>query len=75
MKIGDKVRLVQLPANIVAGNASLETLTVFRKCLGKQFRVGGFNEVGWVELHVGNITKSKTEVIWAEPNLLELIPG
>jgi len=74
VKIGDKVRLVQLPEDILAGNAHLETLAVFRKCLGKQFKVGGFNEDGWVELHVGNITKSKSEAIWVEPNLLELSP-
>ena len=75
MKIGDEVRLVQLPANILAGNAPSEALAVFDKCLGKQFGIAAFNEVGWAELHVGNITKSKSEVIWVEPKLLEPIPA
>lgn len=73
MNIGDRVRLVELPETILAGNAHQETLTVFRKCLGKSFRVSGFNAVGWVELHVGNVTRSLGETIWVEPEFLELI--
>jgi hypothetical protein len=73
MVIGDKVRLVQLPASILAGNAHEETLTVFRKCLGKKFRVADFNEVGWAELHVGSVTKKRCETIWVEQELLEKV--
>jgi hypothetical protein len=74
MKIGDKVRLVALPPDLPVGDAGLPTKGVFNKCLGHDFAVAGFNEIGLAELLVESVTGSIGETIWVEPEFLELIP-
>src|SRR5689334_25366441 len=56
MKIGDPVRLIGMPADLPVGDADLPTQTVFEKCIGHEFIVSGFNEIGWVELVIESIT-------------------
>jgi hypothetical protein len=50
MKIGDKVKVTKVPADLPAGNAQLETL--FHGCLGKTFTIAAMDD-GLFELHVG----------------------
>ena len=73
MKIGDTVRLIGMPANLPVGDADLPTQAVFEKCLGHEFTVAGFNEIGWVELVVDSIAGSHGEKIWVEPEFVEVI--
>jgi hypothetical protein len=72
MKIGDRVRVVQIPSGLQEGK--LKTLTVFKKCLGKIFRVEGFQH-DWIELNVGRALgkPSYMEKIWIEPEFLEVV--
>jgi hypothetical protein len=74
MKIGDKLRLIALPPDLPVGDADLPTKAVFNKCLGYEFVVAGFNEIGAAELLVESVTGSIGETIWVEPEFLELIP-
>lgn len=62
MKISDTVKLTKIPADLPSDNVQLQTL--FRGCVGKTFKVAGFDD-DLVELHVAkrsakkpNITKS-----------------
>ena len=73
MKIGDKVRLIALPPDLPVGDAGLPTKGVFNKCLGHDFAVAGFNEIGLAELLVESVTGSVGETIWVEPEFLEPI--
>jgi hypothetical protein len=52
MEIGDTVKLVRLPENLPRGDAALPTLAVFEECLGHEFAIVGFNEIGWAELDI-----------------------
>jgi hypothetical protein len=70
--IGDMVRLVAIPPNLPTGDARLDTPAIFQKCLGHQFVVTGFNEIGWAEIEVAPVTGSTGETIWVEPEFLEL---
>jgi hypothetical protein len=74
MRIGDKVRLMALPPDLPVGDADLPTKAVFDKCLGHDFAVAGFNEIGLAELLVESVTVSVGETIWVEPEFLEQIP-
>ena len=74
MRIGDKVRLIALPPDLPVGDADVSTKTVFNKCLGHDFAVAGFNEIGLAELLVESVTGSVGETIWVEPEFLKLIP-
>jgi hypothetical protein len=70
MKIGDVVKLIRLPENLPVG-----TVIVFQMCLGNQFLISGFNEIGWAELDIAPLTGSVGESIWVEPEFLELVPA
>ena len=74
MKIGDKFRLIALPPDLPVGDADLPTKAVFNKCVGHDFVVAGFNEIGLAELLVESVTGSVGETIWVEPEFLKLIP-
>jgi hypothetical protein len=73
MNVGDKVRLIALPPNLPAGDADLPTKVTFKKCLGREFAIVGFNETGLAELPIESVTGSIGETIWVEPRFLELI--
>jgi hypothetical protein len=69
MKIGDRVRVVGIPSGLQEGK--LKTRTVFKKSLGKVFRVEGFQHE-LVELNVSRALgkPSYMETIWIEPEFL-----
>ncbi len=73
MRIGDKVRLIALPPDVPAGDADLPTKAVFKKCLGREFAVAGFNELGWAKLLIESMTGSVGETIWVEQKFLDKV--
>jgi hypothetical protein len=73
MKVGDAVRLIQLPAMLPDGDPPLGTPALFQRCLGRKFVVSGFNEIGWAEIDVESITGSVGETVWVEPEYLIVI--
>ena len=72
MKAGDKVRLVDIPDGL-KDYPDFPTKTTFQRCIGHEFVVVGFNEVGMAELEIQSVTGSIGETIWVEPKFLELI--
>ena len=74
-QIGDKVRVIQVPPYIYRDDPiSQETAKFFELCLGKVFRVEGFDENGQRELWAtekGNCRKVmrsiNTHWVWIEP--------
>lgn len=66
------MRLVGIPPNLPKGDARLPTPAIFQRCLGHQFVVVGFNEVGWAEIEITSVTGSAGETLWVEPEFLEL---
>jgi hypothetical protein len=73
MKAGDKVRLTTVPPNIPEGDTDLPTKATFDRCLGHEFVVNGFNEIGWVEIEISEVTGLVGETIWVETDYLEQI--
>jgi hypothetical protein len=43
------------------------------RCVGHEFVIAGFNEVGMAELDIESATGSLGETIWVEPRFLELV--
>ena len=74
MRIGSAVQLIRLPPNLPRGDASLPTQAIFEKCLGQNFLIAKFNEVGWAELNIESVTGHIGETIWVEPEYLTLLP-
>ncbi len=69
IRIGDWVRLAMIPPSIT--NMPLETRLVFKKALGKTFRIESFNAYNLAEL---DLSKKVIENnwIWVEPEYLLL---
>ncbi len=83
MKIGNKIRLVRVPPH-VKDDAEFKTRTILTKCLGHVFTVKGFQADGgrerkrlgpgcWVELHIGEAIRGSSDIIWVEPECVELV--
>jgi hypothetical protein len=72
MKIGSRVRLIGVPEGL-EDSPDLHTKTTFERCLGHEFPVAGFNELGMVELIVESVTGSVGEVIWVKSEFLAII--
>ena len=72
MKIGSRVRLIGIPGKLPE-SPGLPTKTVFEKCLGHEFEVAGFNNIGMAELNVESVTGSTGETIWVENEFLEVV--
>ena len=72
MKIGSIVRLIGIPDGL-EDYPDLPTKSTFEKCLGHEFVVAGFDEVGMVELGIQSVTGSEGEKIWVESRFLELV--
>ncbi|MFZ0805986.1 MAG: hypothetical protein WAN03_07375 [Candidatus Sulfotelmatobacter sp.] len=72
MKIGDKVRILTIPADLPAGE--IRTKSLFEKCVGRIFTIVGFQE-HLLELHVGKLRGDAPymQSIWIEPEHVELI--
>lgn len=66
-------RLTGIPANVPEGDVALPTKARFLQCLGREFVIAGFNEIGWAELEIQSVTGSEGETIWVEPEFLELV--
>jgi hypothetical protein len=72
MKIGSKVRVVGIPDGL-EDYPDFPTRSTFMKCVGREFVIAGFNEVGMAELGIDSVNGSAGETIWIEPQFLELI--
>ena len=73
-EIDDRVRIVKVPARLP--HDDLQTKQLFEDCLHKIFQVAGFNEYGFIELHVGAVRQKPdyAETIWVEPEGVEILP-
>jgi len=81
-KIGDKVRVMQIPPYLYKDDAlAEETAEFFEHCLGKVFRVEDFDQNGQLELWAtekGNrrrVFGTRSHWIWIEPEYVEPFPN
>jgi hypothetical protein len=72
VKVGSKVRLVGVPDGL-EDYPDFPTKSTFERCVGHDFVIEGFNDVGMAELDIQSVTGSGGETIWVEPRFLELI--
>jgi hypothetical protein len=89
LKIGDRVRIVDIAPNLKDPNydsnlksaelREMRTAELFRFCVGRVFKIHGFDRYGNVELHVSNSTEVRRKfgnlrhTIWSEPEFLKLV--
>jgi hypothetical protein len=86
LKIGDRVRIVDIPADLKDKNYDLKDIDhremrtdeLFRFCLGREFAVQGFGRYGHVELGVGEDRAVRkrfgwSHTIWVDPEFVERI--
>jgi hypothetical protein len=76
VKIGDKVKLIGIPAGL-KDDEDLQTRSLFERCLGETFVVAGLETPEGlphqlVQLDVGHVVgrASYLETIWVEPEYL-----
>jgi hypothetical protein len=69
IRVGDWVRLVEIPASIA--DMPHETQLVFKKAIGKTFRIESFNEYDLAELNLSQKV-ARNNYIWVEPEYLLL---
>ena len=72
MNIGSKVRLIGVPAGLDE-SPDFPTKSTFERCVGHEFVISGFNEIGMAELVIECVTGSIGKTIWVEPQFLELL--
>ena len=72
MKIGSKVRLKGVPPS-PPDPPDLPTKATFARCLGHDFTVAGFNELGVADLVIESVTRNAGETIWVESEFLEIV--
>ena len=72
MKVGSKVRVIGIPDGL-EDYPDFPTKSTFIKCIGREFVIAGFNEVGMAEIGIESVTGSVGETIWIEPQFLQLI--
>jgi len=65
-RIGDSVTVKRIPAGLT-DTAGIGTPGVFKRALGKTFRVAGIAEHGHLELEV-----TRRDTIWIEPEFVAL---
>jgi hypothetical protein len=70
MKIGSKVRLIGVPDGL-EDYPDFPTKSTFEKCVGHEFVIEGFNNVGTAELHIKSVTGKVGERIWVETKFLQ----
>ncbi len=81
-QVGDKVRVLRVPPYLYTDNpADKEAAEFFERCLGRVFRVEGFDEHGQLELWTtgkGNQRKrcrgTDTHSLWIEPEYVAPFP-
>jgi len=71
MNIGTHVRLIGVPGGL-EDYPDFPTKSTFERCVGQEFVIAGFNEVGMAELEIESVTGSVGETIWVEPCFLKL---
>ena len=62
MKIGSKVRVISVPEGL-EDYPDLPTKSTFTKCVGREFVIAGFNDVGMAELSSVNGSVGETILI------------
>ena len=72
MKVGSKVRVIGIPDGL-EDHPDFPSKSTFIKCVGREFVIAGFNEIGMAELDISSVNGSVGETIWIEPQFLELI--
>jgi len=70
--IGNHVRLVGVPDGL-EDYPDFPTKSTFERCVGHEFVIAGFNEVGMAELEIELVTGSVGETIWVEPRFLQVV--
>jgi len=63
-KVGDFVTIKKIPTGLT-DTAGINTPEVFKRALGKTFRVEGFDDYGHLKLEV-----TKLDTIWIEPEFV-----
>ena len=78
MRVGDRVKLIGIPAGL-KDDEDLQTRSLFERCLGGTFVVGGVETVEGlphqlVQLDVGHVVGRAwyLETIWVEPEYLQV---
>ena len=72
MKVGSKVRVIGIPAGL-KDLPDLPIKSIFERCVGSEFVIASFDEIGNAELCIESVTGDSGEKIWIEPQFLELI--
>jgi hypothetical protein len=72
MRVGSKVRVIGIPDGL-EDYPDFPSKSTFTKCVGREFVIAGFNEVGMAELDISSVNGSVGETIWIEPDFLELL--
>jgi len=67
------VRLTGVPDGL-EDYPDLPTKSTFEKCVGHEFVIDGFNEVGMAELSITSVTGKVGETIWVETKFLQILP-
>jgi len=65
--------LIGIPDGL-EGYPDLPAKSTFERCVGREFHVAGFKNVGMAELDIESVTGKVGETIWVEPEFLELLP-
>jgi hypothetical protein len=69
MIVGDRVRLIGVPAEV----EDPPTRLVFEKCLRHESTVTAINEIGHAELKIESITGTSGDLIYVPPRFLKII--
>jgi len=69
MKVGDKVRLVAIPDDIVDDAEK----SIYERCLGHEFSVAAFNDLGYAELQIEAITGTSGDKIHVSHRFLKAL--
>jgi hypothetical protein len=75
-RVGDLIRVVKIPSDLHDA-AGIGTPDVFRRALGRTFRIEGFDKYGHLELVVAERKASEdrytSDTIWIEPGFVEKV--
>lgn len=72
MKVGSEVRVIGVPDGL-EDYPDFPSKSTFTKCVGREFVITGFNDIGMAELDISSVNESVGETIWIEPKFLELV--
>jgi hypothetical protein len=66
------VRIIGVPDGL-EDYPDLPTKSTFERCVGHEFVIAGFNDVGMAEIGIESVNGNSGEKIWMEPRFLELV--